>query len=160
MPVVSYRPADVLHWFGVKSSEAKLRARKKSKAALAGTDLLQGIKDMAGAATDFGRGAVTDLVQRQAEETTYSLADDAFEVVNIASRKRVAYSDVTQISAKAHDRFEVTHKNGRIVVRPIAHLVAGRMRVPVGWTRNGMEVPYALLIEELSARAGVEIVSE
>jgi hypothetical protein len=29
--------------------------------------------------------------------------------------------------------------------------------VPIGWDRNGMEVPYELLVEELAARSRVEV---
>lgn len=121
---------------------------------------MEGIKQVAGAASDLGKGALTDLVYRQAEETTYSLSDDAIEVIGMTSRKRIPYADVSEIGARPHDRFEVTHKGGTLVLKPIAHLVAGRLRVPVGWSRNGMEVPYAMLIEELAAHCGVEIVPE
>jgi len=36
-------------------------------------------------------------------------------------------------------------------------VVAGRTKVPVGWRRNGLEVPYELLIDELAARSGRSI---
>lgn len=160
MSHVSYRPAEVLHWFGIGSKEARRRAQKKGQAALQGGDIARGLRQVAGAAADFGKGALNDLVQRQAEETTYQLGDTGFEVIGLTSRKHIAYEDVTAIECRPHDRFEVTHKSGRIMVKPIAHLVAGRLRVPVGWLRNGMEVPYAMLIEELAARCGVEIVAE
>lgn len=160
MPTVTYRPADVLHWFGIGSRAARQRARKKGQAALAGNDFVAGIKQVAGAATDLGKGALTDLVHRQAEETTYILDDEAFEVIGMTSRKRIVYKDVSEIGARPHDRFEVAHKGGTLVLKPIAHLVAGRLKVPVGWSRNGMEVPYAMLIEELAAHCGVEILPE
>ena len=160
MANVTYRPAEVLHWFGIGSKEARRRAQKKGQAALQGGDFARGIRQVAGAAADFGKGALNDLVQRQAEETSYLLGDTGFEVIGLTSRKHLAYADVSLIEARPHDRFEFTHKNGRLVVKPIAHLVAGRLRVPVGWLRNGMEVPYAMLIEELAARCAVEIVAE
>lgn len=160
MVTVTYKPADVLHWFGIGSRQARQKARKKGQAAFQGTDFAQGIRDVAGAAAELGKGALTDLVQRKAEDTIYLLSDDAIEIAGMTSRKRVLYQDVTGIESLTHDRFELQHKGGAIMVKPIAHLVAGRMRVPVGWSRNGMEVPYATLIEELAARCGVEIVAE
>lgn len=160
MATVTYRPAEVLHWFGIGSRAARQRAKKRGQAALAGNDLVQGLRQVAGAASDIGKGAITDLVYRQAEETSYVLAEDAFEVIGLTSRKRISYKDVSEIGSRPHDRFEISHKGGTLVVKPIAHLVAGRMRVPVGWSRNGMEVPYAMLIEELAAHCGAEIVPE
>ena len=160
MPTVTYRPAEVLHWFGVGSNEARHRARQKGQSALARNDLVKSIKDVAGAASEFGKSTLTDLVQRKAEDTSYQLSDDAFEVMGTTSRKRILYSDATELHAKQNDRYELIHKGGSLTIKPIAHLLAGRMRVPVGWLRNGMEVPYALLIEELAARCGVEIIPE
>ncbi|MBS1722260.1 MAG: hypothetical protein JSS66_04550 [Armatimonadetes bacterium] len=160
MLTVTYKPAEVLHWFGIGSRQARQRARRKSQAALSGNDFAQGIRDVAGAAAELGKGALSDIVQRRAEDTTYQFFEDAFEVNGITSRRRIPYEDVTGIEALTHDRFELHHKGGALMIKPIAHLVAGRLRVPVGWSRNGMEVPYATLIEELAARCGVEIVAE
>lgn len=160
MAIVTYRPAEVLHWFGVGSREAKQRASRRGQAALQRSDFMKGILDVTGAVAEFGKGTLTDLVQRKAEESVYELTDDALEAVGLTSRKRVLYKDVTEIHAKPHDRFELVHKGGTLTIKPIAHLLAGRLRVPVGWLRNGMEVPYALLIEELAAHCGVEILPE
>ena len=160
MLTVTYRPADVLHWFGVGSSQARQKARQKGQAALNRNDIVKSIKDVAGAASELGRGTMNDLVQRKAEDTAYQLSDDALDVLSTTIRKRIPYADVTELHAKQNDRFELIHKGGSLTIKPIAHLLAGRMRVPVGWLRNGMEVPYALLIEELAARCGVEIIPE
>jgi hypothetical protein len=35
--------------------------------------------------------------------------------------------------------------------------VAGPLKVPIGWERNGLEAPYLLIVEEIAARAGVEV---
>ncbi len=155
---VSYRPAPVLHWFTIGGKTARAKAKKSGKEILQGTDLASGLRKAAGAAADFGKGALSDIAHRSADETSYSLFDDAFEVTTLTSRKRFAYSEVREIVAEGHDRYEIVGRSGRHTVVPVAHLVSGRVRVPVGWVRNGMEVPYTMLIDELSARAGVEIV--
>jgi len=115
---------------------------------------------VAGAVGELGKGTLSDIVQRRAEDSSFQLNDEALEVIGLTNRKRILYKDVTEIHAKPHDRFELVHKGGTLTIKPIAHLLAGRLRVPVGWLRNGMEVPYALLIEELAAHCGVEIVPE
>lgn len=160
MATVTYRPAEVLHWLEIGSKEAKQKARSMGQSMLSGSGFVQGLKDAAGAASEFGRGAITDLVQRKAEETSYIFSDESMEWIGLTSRKSMAFKEITEIRAKPHDRFEVVYKSGSLTIKPIAHLLSGRLRVPVGWMRNGMEVPYALLIEELAARAGVEIFSE
>ena len=42
---------------------------------------------------------------------------------------------------------------GTLQIKPYAYVVAGKLKVPIGWARNGIEVPYELLIEELSSAA-------
>ncbi|MCW5939433.1 MAG: hypothetical protein KF884_02115 [Fimbriimonadaceae bacterium] len=158
MSTVQYKPAEVLQWFNLGSREAMTRAKKRGKGALQETDIARGLKEAAGAAFDFGKGAWTDAVHRSVEMTEYVLGDDGFEVVGIGGRKRIAYTDVREVRVQGSERAEIVHSGGSLTVKPVAHLLAGRLKVPVGWLRNGMEVPYALLIEELAARCGVDVV--
>ena len=160
MTTITYRPAEILHWFGIKSQQEKTAAKRHGQAAIESSDLVRSFKNVAGAAASFGKGALTDLVQKQAEETVFHLGEDAFEILGMTSRKKIIYSQVRQISARPHDRFEIDHSGGTLVIKPSAHLVAGRLRVPVGWLRNGLEVPYGMLIEEIAARCGVDIIAE
>lgn len=163
MGAIVYKPADVLHWFetDVRRSSLEARARGREAARKAGEEgLVSSLREAAGAGLSFGRGAVGGIVQRQAEETRYELHETGFECVDLTRRVRVDYGSVRQILARPNDRYEVLYNGGRVTVKPVAHLVSGRFRVPVGWTRNGTEVAYAMLIEELSARSGVEIEAE
>jgi hypothetical protein len=157
MSVVRYKPAEVLHWFDLGSREAMARAKRRGKGALRECDLGKGLKEAAGAAFEFGKGALTDAVHRSVEMTEYILADDGFEVVGLGGRRRIPYSDVRDVRLLGTERAEIVHTGGSFVIKPVAHLVAGRLKVPVGWLRNGMEVPYAMLIEELAARSGVDV---
>ncbi|MBL8065007.1 MAG: hypothetical protein JNM34_04010 [Chthonomonadaceae bacterium] len=159
MGIVTYRPAEVLHWFEIGSKEALQRAKGKGSS-VSGHGILHGIKVVAGVATDLGIGTMTGLAQKKAEDTSFDLSDTYFEVTGLTGRKRISYSEVTEVRSKPHDRAEIVHRSGTLTIKPIAHLVSGRMRVPVGWTRNGMEVPYTVLIEEIAARSGVEVVAE
>lgn len=159
MDPVTYRSPSLLHWFGTESRREKADARRKGKRLLntAGQTIAGQLKDAASAAMSLGRGATNELALRQASEEAYVLAGDAFERIGLGSRSRIPYATVKEILALGSDRFELTHGNGRMVIRPVAHLVRGRSRVPVGWVRNGVEVPYATLIDELSGRCGVEV---
>lgn len=160
MQRVTYTPADVLHWFGVGARQARASAKKKGQAVLQEGDIAKGLRNVAGAAADLGKLALNDLVQRQAEVTSFEFFDDAFEIVGLTSRKRISYSEVVQIRAMGQDKYEVVYRSGSLVLKPVAYLVAGRLKVPVGWVRNGMEVPYTTLLEELTGRCGVEVAQE
>lgn len=160
MPTVTYRPPDVLHWFSTGSQEAMRSAKRKGKAlARSGGDstVKEKFFQAASMAADFGRGAGADLIHRQAAETVYKLHDDYLLVRSPMAQTRVEYGDVAAIRSHARDRFEIEYDGGTLTVRPIAHLVSGKIRVPVGWMRNDIEVPFTMLLEELSARCSVEI---
>lgn len=163
MPTVVYTPAEVLHWFNTDARRAQADARTRSLEVARKTNeegFLPGIKQAATAALSFGKGAIGSIVQKQAEETKYELHDDGFDAIDLTRRLRMDFSEVRQILAKPNDKYQIIGNGGNITIKPVAHLVAGRHRVPVGWVRNGFEVPYAMLIEEISARSGVEIEAE
>jgi hypothetical protein len=159
MDPVTYRSPSLLHWFGAESRRERADARRKGKRLLgsSGQTIAGQLKDAASAAMSLGRGATNELALRQASEEAYVLGADAFERIGLGARSRVPYAKVKEIVALGSDRYELTHASGRLVVRPVAHLVRGRSRVPVGWVRNGVEVPFSTLIDELSARCGVEV---
>ena len=157
MPTVTYRPPDVLHWFGAGSQEAMKSAKRKGKRLGGEGSVKDKFFQAASAAADIGRGAAAGLVQNQAAETVYKLFDDRLEVRTPLSRQVVQYAAVSSIQAHNKDRFTLEHEGGTLTIRPIAHLASGRIRVPVGWVRNEIEVPFTMLLEELSARCGLEI---
>lgn len=159
MPTVTYRPPDVLHWFATGSQEAFTSAKRKGRALAKSGD--GSVKDKifkaASAVADVGRSAAAGMVNSQAAETVYKLFDNRFEVRTPLSRQVVQYDAVASITSHGKDRFSLEHEGGTLTVRPIAHLASGRIKVPIGWLRNEIEVPYTMLLDELAARCGVEI---
>lgn len=158
-PVV-YRPPDILRWFDLAAKQSAQEARDKGRtvAALAGeSKIIPTIKEAAGVAISIGKGAFGGLVQRQAEETRYDLHDAGIEVVDLTRRIKVDYSQIREIVPKGGDKFVVLFNGGSFNVKPVAHLVAGKYKVPVGWLRNGVEVPFLTLVEELAARSQIDI---
>ncbi len=163
MSTTTYRPVDILHWFGMESRRNRRSGFHKGglvpkKATEQG--VVQGLKLVASAAYDLTRGAASDLVQAQAGQTEYVLHDSGFEAVDLVRRVKIDYKQVHKIIAKQNDKFLIVADNANVTVKPVAHLSAGHVRVPVGWVRNGMEVPFATLIEELSARCSVDVTTE
>lgn len=159
MSSIYYKPADALHWLEPGNRTTRDGARKKSKSkeerTLTGT-LRQGFS----AAMEFGNEALTDFRHRRMDEILYLLNEDSFEAISLSTHKKVGFDKVRGIFAEEKDRFRVEYDGGTLTIKPLAHLVSGRVRVPIGWNRNGIEVPYTLLPEEIAARCGVEIDSE
>ena len=160
MPTVTYRPPDVLHWFSTGSQEA-LKSAKRKGLALTKTKAESSVKDKffqaASVAVDLSHGAAADIVHRSAAETVYKLYDDRLDVRTPLSQQSIQYDAVSSIQSHGKDKFTVEHEGGTLTIRPIAHLSSGRIRVPVGWMRNGIEVPFTMLLEELSAHCGLEM---
>ncbi|MCH8977792.1 MAG: hypothetical protein IH945_00925 [Armatimonadetes bacterium] len=160
MPTVTYRPPDILHWFSTGSQEAIDSALRKGRAltkSAAESSVKQNIIRAAGVAADIGRGAAAEVLHRQAVDTVYKLHDEQMDVRGATGTRTIAYESITAILLHPKDRFTVEYGEGTLTVRPIAHLSAGKVRVPVGWVRNEIEVPFSTLLDELSARSDVEI---
>lgn len=163
MAVVTYLPADIVRWLGTNARQKRRTAVQRALAVPHNAmekGLVPGLKDAADAAIGLGRQAMGDLSAAQAGETGFMLYDEGFEALGLMSRSKVNYRDVSRIIKKSGDKYWVEHPGGHLTVKPVAHLVAGTHRVAIGWVRNGMEVDYETLIEELCARTGKEVVKE
>lgn len=159
MEPVRYRPGAALAWLGPGTDRIREESLRKAQSVMkrAGARTVQkDVREVAGALWDAGSAAMAELARRQAEASQYLLEDESFSVISIGLPKRVRYDQVRKIHVDG-DRFVMVLEKGSVLIRPFAHLVAGRVRVPIGWERNGTEVPYELLIEELSARCGLEV---
>lgn len=150
-----YQPAEVIRWLDPTSG----RSIKPTGSEASESGWSSKLRQAADTVRDLGRSAAAKLAFRQAQSTEYVLYEDRFEARHLASSKTVFYRDVRSIGIGKNDRVVLEHAGGSLTIRPPAHLVAGRARMPIGWSRNGLEVPYWTLIEELAARCGVEIES-
>ncbi len=160
MANVVYKPAEVLHWFESESRRTQANAREQSRdiaRTTRGEGIIPGIKQAAEAAISAGKGAYGSIVHKAAEETRFELYEKGFEFIDLTRKVKIDYDQIRQILTQSGDRFQILYNGGSIKIKPVAHLVAGKYRVPVGWIRNGIEVSYMTLIDELSARSGVEV---
>lgn len=159
MDVVRYKPGEAIRWLEVGAEDLRKLARSRSRRVVASVgrrDFSTDLKDAAGALFGFGKSAWADILHKQAEASEFALYDDKFEVIRPSTKRTVRYSDVVAMKLK-NDKLSVQLRSGSISIRPHAYVVSGRIKVPIGWTRNEIEVPYETLLNELSARCGVNI---
>lgn len=161
METVRYRPGDALRWLQTGADNIRKAAGDRGRSVIrqTGTDQKkfgENLKTAAGALVDYGRSAYAEVLHRQAEATEYVLLADRLDLVKGSKIESIPWESIKGVRLDG-DRALLVLEKGQVTLKPFAHLVAGRVKVPVGWTRNGMEVPYELLIEEIAARARREI---
>jgi hypothetical protein len=159
--IVRYRPGEAIRWLQTGAEHNRRSAKSKGKSVIEGEPRSFGesVRTVAGAAIDFGKGAYTDLRHRQADASEYVVMEDHFDVVQGASIKTIEYERVKRIEMSG-DKATLTLDKGALVIKPFAYIVSGRAKVPVGWSRNGIEVAYELLIVELAARCKLDVEEE
>jgi hypothetical protein len=161
MEIVRYRPGEAIRWLqtGAENIRKSASDRGKSVFSQSGTEqrpLYENLATAAGALYDFGKSAYTDLQHRRAEASEYVLQDEHFDIVLGNAIKSIRYKQVAGIRVKG-DRATLILDKGQVGIKPYAYVVSGSAKAAVGWVRNGTEVPYELLIEELAARCGVNV---
>ena len=162
MEPIRYKTGEAIRWLKTGAEAIRKEARDKGRQVVQqgapkdAKDVGGRMAAAAGAVMDYGKSAWADFKYSDLEHTEYVLTDTGFDIVKGASIKSIPYDRVQKIQRK-QDRVTVTLDRGTLLIKPHAYIVAGGLKVPVGWTRNGMEVPYELLLDELSARCGVNI---
>jgi hypothetical protein len=157
--LIRYKPGEAIRWLQIGAEDFKKDAQRKGKSVIRreGERTIQrDVKEVAGAIWGMGKGALTDLIHRQAEATEYILHEEMFELVSPGQIRSIKYSVVKAIRVKG-DKVTVILDRGSLTIKPHAYILSGRIKVPVGWSRNGMEVPFEVLIDELSGRCDVDI---
>ena len=157
--IVRYRADEAIRWLdagadGMRRDAAEgARAAKNAVAGDLGS-VGRSIRKAAGSVRDFGRAAVADLSHRRADAIEYVLDEERFDIVRGGAIHSIRYDDVRTIELRG-DRATLQMESGHATIKPIAHLVTAGAKVPLGWSRNGLDAPYFTLIEEIAARAGV-----
>jgi hypothetical protein len=150
-PVI-YKPSDeVVKWLRIGAEG--LRAPSERAAP---TDIKGAVLGAVGRAIGYGKGAIAGFSTRSIEKLEYRLGDESF-VVKGTSEKEFPYREVQRIETGKRGAFVLVAANWSLRIKPYAWLSVSGARVPAGWLRNGMEVGYELLIEELAARTRAAI---
>lgn len=157
MELVRYRPGEAIRWLQTGAENIRREARTKGKTVVEdGKTFGESIKTAANAMFEFGKGAYADLMHSQAEANEFVLHEKHVDIVRNGTIKSIEYAAVKSMEVNGEKTY-LNLEKGRVSIKPFAYIVAGKAKVPVGWSRNGIEVPYELLLEELAARCGVEV---
>lgn len=159
MEPIRYRPGEAIRWLEIGAVDIRKSAKRQGQSIVrreGDRTIGRDLRDAAGAIFDLGKSAVADVLHRQAQASEVILNEENFTVANPTNSKTVKYKDVIDMKLKG-ERLTVQLSQGSVTIKPYAYIVSGRIKVPVGWTRNGLEVPYDVLIDELSARCGVTV---
>jgi hypothetical protein len=156
--VIRYRPGEALRWLGVGADGIRRDATERGRRLAEGKDRgawHENARTAVGALVDLGKSAYADVLTRRLDASEYVLQEDRLDIVRGPQIESVPYRRIGRIEVKG-DRITLMLDRGQVVIKPFAHIVAGRAKVPIGWMRNGIEVPYEQLVEELAARAGLD----
>lgn len=161
MEIVRYKPGEAIRWLQTEAGRYKSDAKASGRAATEPSSVdMQGItetvKNAASAVFNLGRSAYAEMAHLRANASEFILLDDRMDIVSGTSIKAIPYSSVKKITLKG-DKASLILEKGQFVIKPFAYVVAGPLKVPIGWERNGLETPYLLIIEELAARCNKEV---
>jgi hypothetical protein len=159
---IRYRPSDAVRWLKI-GAETMRDSAKKQGAQVVSRDGIRNLKkdisQAAGALWDMGKSAVADAVHVSALNTEYLLGPDRIEVIRPVGSKIIEYSKIRRIR-RNDDVYTVELDQGSFVIAPPAYVTSGAIKAPIGWDRNGHEVEFRLLAEELSARVPCDLLDE
>jgi hypothetical protein len=157
--LVRYVPGESLKWLEVGADTSYQDAREQVRSVIArqgDRTIGRDIKEAAGAILSAGKGAVTDLIHRRANESEYAFDETKLEVIQSGAVKSYPYKEFRRVR-RSGDKVIFEMEKGSLRIEPLAYIVSGRIKVPIGWIRNGIDVPYELLIEELAKRCRLPI---
>lgn len=160
--LVRYRPDDAVRWLQAGAKTIRDRAVKVGEGVFKRSgerNLKKDVFQTAGAVFDVGKSAVADLMHLSAANTEYVLSSTGFEVSKAGATRLVSYATIRRIRL-SRDQVVLELEQGSITISPPAHIVAGGVRAPIGWLRNGLQVPFEVLIEEIAAHAQLRIEPE
>jgi hypothetical protein len=150
MAPVRYRPADILRWLEMGSETLRKAPIPTPKA---GGDIGRTIFEVVGTLLREGKGTVATIAGKGLEKVEYRLFEDRLET----GARTISYADISRVRATKSAGYTLEFDGGSLSIKPYAWLEVAGHRVPIGWQRDGMEVPFELLAEEVAARAKVSI---
>lgn len=154
MELARYRPDPAVRWLQIDAEQTKAAAGERGRQAFARKgEFRKNVRDAAAAAVKFGQSVITENRFDQLDGSEYVLQTEHLDVVRGHTIRTIRYTEIHRV-VMGKEAATLIMEAGDFVIRPLAHLSSGRVRVPIGWQRNGIDVPFEILVEEIAARAG------
>lgn len=151
MIAARYIPFDIQNWVELGTGTLQ-HGRPPVK--VPGGEIGKSVGELISRAVRTSQGAVANLKVKRIDQIEYRLSDDFFEIEGGA---RIDYADIKRIEHSKKSGFRIYSSFKEIEINPYAWLKVGSVEVPLGWLRDGLEVPFELLVQEIGIRAKVEL---
>jgi hypothetical protein len=156
MLVARYRPADAIRWIEIGTRRlAKPGDLPFDPPADARAAVVEALRK----ALSLGKSKVAEFQGKAIRAREYFLYEDRFEAVLPSGVRNVQYADVESLEVRRAGAFVLRLRKGRFTLKPYAWLSVPGARIPLGWERNGVAVPFETLPEEIALRANVRVVT-
>ncbi len=160
--MIRYRPAASLTWLtdsaeaGLKKAERLSKQAVRTKSQFGGSSPKERLYSAGKALFEVAKSAYTEVAKSKMDAHEYVLNESSIIVVSGSKSEEIKYADISGLEIEGL-KAKFKHKLGLLTIQPYAFVVAGVAKAPIGWNRDGHEVPYELLIEEIAARSGLEM---
>lgn len=153
---VKYRVSDsILKWFEFQPSVSETTSQAISKAK-SDQPVQKHIKNAAQTIVDIGKSAYAGMVQLGPLEYEVTFRESEVSLCRNRRIERIPYRTIQRIALEK-DVITLKLDHQTIKIRPVVVLSAGKLKVPVGWDRDGQDVPFETLAHEFSGRSGLSV---
>jgi hypothetical protein len=155
---VTYSPPEALKWIQFKSDASKEGASRRlvRSGKTVRQDWKSSVTDVAGAVGAYASTAASSLTHAAKNVARYDLDDTMLTAKTMGKTTKISFEDIQEILLDG-DEATIIHSKGNLKIKPIGYVSSGIVKAPLGWRRNGTEVPFATLIEEIAGRAGLRV---
>lgn len=162
MQPVRYRPGESLKWLDEAAGADKKKAGRLYQSAVhdsfSGSAAEASRHRLMKAAKAMGallKGAYTEIANSKMLAVEYVLTDDSIFISGPNRREEIRFDTISSLTFDGVNAV-FNHQKGDFTIKPYAYITAGAVKAPIGWNRDGHEVPYELLVEEIAARCGLQ----
>jgi hypothetical protein len=149
---VRYRPLTVGTWLVLGAQSLPEEDLLKARPGMA-----RAVWSAVGKFVGEGKLTYAEIIRQHLEKMEYRLYEDRVETTQGARVKAFPYSDLKRCEIPRPYEFRFHSSQGMLVIRPYAWLSVRGLKVPLGWRRDRLEVPYVQLGEEIADRARLRI---
>lgn len=159
--MIRYRPADAIRWLESAPGTQMKKAGRYSKTAFSNLGSMSGetgpkarLVSAAKALAAVVKSAAAEISKSKAEAQEFAISESSLFISEGGSLKEIPFAAITGLDV---DGFTAVfhHAGGSFSIKPYGLILVGSAKAPIGWDRDGQDVPFDFLIEEIAARCGL-----